>query len=61
MRLGHIAMDSLLSLPQGSVDTVGDRKLGQAMLEGLTHSTRLIPVLQKTLLTRRNSLDERRY
>jgi hypothetical protein len=54
-------MDSLFSLPEGSVDPVGNRKLGQAMLEGLTHSTQLIPAVQKTLLTRRNSLDERRY
>jgi hypothetical protein len=61
MKAGHTAMDSLFSLPEGSVDAVGNRKLGQAMLEGLTHSTRLIPAVQKTLLTRRNSLDERRY
>jgi hypothetical protein len=54
-------MDSLFSLSKESADAVGNRKLGQAMLEGLTHSTRPIPAVQKTLLTRRNSLDERRY
>jgi hypothetical protein len=61
MKTGHTAMDLPFSLPKGSVDTVSNRKLGQAMLEGLTHSTRPIPAVQKTLLTRRNSLDERRY
>jgi hypothetical protein len=54
-------MDSLFSLSKESIDAVSNRKLGQAMLEGLTHSTRPIPAVQKTLLTRRNSLDERRY
>ncbi len=47
MKAEYTAMDSLFSLPQGSAGAVSIRKMGPAMLEGLTHSTRLIPAVQK--------------
>lgn len=50
MKAGYTAMDSLFSLLKGSSEAVGNRKLGQAMLEGLTHSTRLIPAVQKNTI-----------
>ncbi len=43
-------MDLQCSLPKGSVDTVSNRKLGQAMLEGLTHSTLPIPANSKNTI-----------
>jgi hypothetical protein len=50
MKTGDTAMDLRFSLLEGSADTVSNRKLGQAMLEGLTHSIRPIPASSKNTI-----------